>query len=306
MSQNVSNTCLHCEKNITGRQLALGCSVCCRWQHRKCNMGIDIVVYRVMVQGTIPWKCLNCRPAPKKQEDMNQKELFLKYFSLGKSVSDETVKGDFVHGNDDLNGQGDLTDSLMESMSLIASTSDSLVEDITSDIPWLPKIETVYSEALAHEEENIKHRNNKIDEPSISVPWFPKIVAVYSEAVNANESSDLSSLLDYEPILDMSWIPKIDSVYSGVSSDDISSQVMVSDPVYKTFSPIENCPTCNIGLVPMQFTVNVVTAVMKTTCQCGLSIEINIRSPHSKVAVVQKKRKRCETNTTLKRLRLTL
>merc|ERR1719186_248230 len=101
MCQSISNTCFYCKKGITGRQLALGCSVCFRWQHRKCNMGMDIVVYRVMVQGTIPWRCLDCRPAPKEPGDMDQKELFLNYFSLGRPISDLTKKDDVEHGTEE-------------------------------------------------------------------------------------------------------------------------------------------------------------------------------------------------------------
>ena len=48
-----------------------------------------------------------------------------------------------------------------------------------------------------------------------------------------------------------------------------------NDKVYLTSVPIEECPRCVTVLVPEQFTVNVVTAVMKTTCHCGMSIEID-------------------------------
>ena len=45
--------------------------------------------------------------------------------------------------------------------------------------------------------------------------------------------------------------------------------------VHITSVPIEECPHCFTDLVPVQFTVNVVTAVMKTICHCGLNIEID-------------------------------
>ena len=48
-----------------------------------------------------------------------------------------------------------------------------------------------------------------------------------------------------------------------------------NDKVHLTSVPIEECPRCVTVLVPEQFTVNVVTAVMKTTCHCGMSIEID-------------------------------
>ena len=43
----VSLLCLYCKKVIAGRQLALGCSVCCRWQHRKCKGKGNILVKHV-------------------------------------------------------------------------------------------------------------------------------------------------------------------------------------------------------------------------------------------------------------------
>ena len=60
--------------------------------------------------------------------------------------------------------------------------------------------------------------------------------------------------------------------------DNCQQEVMRNtevDDVYHTHVPIENCPRCCTVLVPVQFTVNVLSAVMKTMCQCGLNIEID-------------------------------
>ena len=88
------------------------------------------------------------------------------------------------------------------------------------------------------------------------------------------------------------------------SSEDIDFPVVEVDPDYKTYLSVDKCPTCHKVLVPVQFPVNVVTAVMKTTCQCVFFIEIDPKSAYFTTATVQKKIKRSETNTTLKRLRL--
>ena len=46
--------------------------------------------------------------------------------------------------------------------------------------------------------------------------------------------------------------------------------------VYKTNKPIEYCPLCMVKLIPTQFTINIISTVMKTVCVCGLAIEIKI------------------------------
>ena len=46
--------------------------------------------------------------------------------------------------------------------------------------------------------------------------------------------------------------------------------------VYKTNKPIEYCPSCMVKLIPTQFTINIISLVMKTICVCGLAIEIKI------------------------------
>ena len=46
--------------------------------------------------------------------------------------------------------------------------------------------------------------------------------------------------------------------------------------VYKTNKPIEYCPLCMVKLIPTQFTINIISLVMKTICVCGLAIEIKI------------------------------
>ena len=325
MAQKVSNSCLYCKKNIKGRQLALGCSICCRWQHRKCNMGIDVVVYRVMVQGTITWKCLDCRPAPKEPEDMTQKELFLNHFSLGRSVglTDLTGKTEFLPNGVDWDVAGHNSPLQEEAVSTVPShesrnlrsfkadnmeldtEQDSIGDEIISDIPWLPRTKTVYSEALSQGDESFILQDSIDDEPSFTMPWLPKIVSVYSEALaQSEECPEWQNKVDDEPNMKLSWLPKIESVYSEASEQDINVSIVEADPVYKTCWPIENCPTCHKVLVPMQFKVNVVTAVMKTTCQCGLSIEIYPEPSYSKTAVVHKKRKRSETIMSMKRLRL--
>ena len=83
---------------------------------------------------------------------------------------------------------------------------------------------------------------------------------------------------------------------SSSSSDDIYTPVIESDPIYKSYKPIENCPICKIDLVPEQFTVNIVMGVMKTKCGCGLSIEIIITPTCLNVDDDQKKRKRIKSD----------
>ena len=46
--------------------------------------------------------------------------------------------------------------------------------------------------------------------------------------------------------------------------------------VYKTNKTIEYCPLCMIKLIPTQFTIHLISLVMKTICVCGLAIEIKI------------------------------
>ena len=117
-----------------------------------------------------------------------------------------------------------------------------------------------------------------------NILWWSNYKAVHSLA-HVNKSYDLNSLTEYEPI---SKLTKIYSVYVWHLSTE-KKLPPVPELIYKTISPIENCPTCEIGLVPEQFTVNVETSVMKTACQYGLTIKIKIQPPSLKVAVVQKK-----------------
>ena len=91
---------------------------------------------------------------------------------------------------------------------------------------------------------------------------------------------------------DLSWLPKIGSVYSEASeSTSINASVRIEQDtnVHLSSVPIEECPRCFTVLVPVQFTVNVFTAVMKTTCHCGLSIEID-----PKLAVCTTKSNSCK------------
>ena len=297
-------SCLHCKKSITGRHLALGCSVCCRWQHRKCNMGIDIMVYRAMVQGTIPWKCLDCRPAPMASEKMGQKEMFLSYFSLGQSKEktqfpSNVVDLDIGCHNDLLQVEEFATDMVCESQCV----NLDMGEDICSDIPWLPKIETVYSEAIVQEDDYLNVKSNIDDSPLFSTPWLPIITSVYSEAVD-HVNNGIKSKADLDSTHQIPCFPKIESVCSGDTTYENNLPSLDFDPAYRTDFPIENCPKCYTNLTPVQFTVNVVTAVMKTSCQCGLSIEITPKLSTFKGATIQRKRKRSESTTALKRLRL--
>ena len=293
-------SCLHCKKPITGRHLALGCSVCCRWQHRKCNMGIDIMVYRAMVQGTIPWKCLDCRPAPKDIEKMGKKDMFLSYFSLGKSTN--VVDLDVGYHNSLLQGEELATDIVCESQ---CANSD-FGENFCNDIPWLPRIETVYSEAIVQEDDYLKMKSNRDESPPFTTPWLPIIVSVYSEAEDhISKAIGINSKTDFNPNHQIPCLPKIESVHSEGTTNENNLPPLDFDPVYRTDLPIENCPKCYTVLTPVQFTINVVTAIMKTSCQCGLSIEITPKLSYCKSATVQRKRKRSESNIALKRLRLT-
>ena len=132
----------------------------------------------------------------------------------------------------------------------------------------------------------------------------PKQEITQKTAVIGCPPRNQNKIFSYEAFHKAIHPKRIRNMISGASSDDISTPVMESDPVYKTYKPIEKCPICEIDLVPEQFTVNIVTAVMKTSCQCGFAIEIIITPSHLKVDDVQKKRKRCKTNNnTLRRLR---
>ena len=293
-------SCLHCKKPITGRHLALGCSVCCRWQHRKCNMGIDIMVYRAMVQGTIPWKCLDCRPAPKDSEKMGKKDMFLSYFSLGKSTN--VVDLDVGYHNSLLQGEELATDIVCESQ----CANLDFGENFCNDIPWLPRIETVYSEAIVQEDDYLKMKSNRDESPPFTTPWLPIIVSVYSEAEDhISKAIGINSKTDFNHNHQIPCLPKIESVHSEGTTNENNLPPLDFDPVYRTDLPIENCPKCYTILTPVQFTINVVTAIMKTSCQCGLSIEITPKLSYCKSATVQRKRKRSESNIALKRLRLT-
>ena len=112
------------------------------------------------------------------------------------------------------------------------------------------------------------------------------------------------------PSYDLSWMPKIVSVFSEGTGETCSFKLMDSDEniteydVHSTCVPIEECPRCCTELVPMQFTVNVDTAVMKTMCHCGLNIEIGPKSTICTTNTVSQKRKRNESNINLKHHRL--
>ena len=55
--------------------------------------------------------------------------------------------------------------------------------------------------------------------------------------------------------------------------------------VYKTNKPIEYCPLCMVKLIPTQFTINIISLVMKTICVFGLAIGIKIALSSSKKAI---------------------
>ena len=176
-------------------------------------------------------------------------------------------------------------------------------EDICSDIPWLPKIETVYFEAIVKEDDYLNVKSNIDDSPLFSTPWLPIITSVYSEAVD-HVNNGIKSTADFDSTHQIPCFPKIESVCSGDTTYENNLPSLDFDPAYRTDLPIENCPKCYTNLTPVQFTVNVVTAVMKTSCQCGLSIEIIPKLSTFKGATIQRKRKRSESTIALKRLRL--
>ena len=78
-----------------------------------------------------------------------------------------------------------------------------------------------------------------------------------AEGINATSTEQVSEI----GLIDLDVIKKEDS--------------NKSNTIYSIYEPIEECPQCCTKLVPEQFTVNVVTAIMKTTCHCGLSLEID-------------------------------
>ena len=99
--------------------------------------------------------------------------------------------------------------------------------------------------------------------------WFPEATSVYSETY--------AEAIPFTPIdtcKDLSWLPKITSVYSEAShSTTVYAPVnteldVINNDVHRCCVPIEECPRCCTVLVPVQFTVNIVTAVMKTMCHC--------------------------------------
>jgi len=61
--KNPAYPCVYCKLDVSGRQHALSCTVCNRWQHRKCHSGIDYDVYRRMMEGAsnLKWKCWQCQ-----------------------------------------------------------------------------------------------------------------------------------------------------------------------------------------------------------------------------------------------------
>ena len=65
MSKQVEDLCIICEKQVRGRQQALLCDGCNRWQHRVCKSGISQKDYREAVQQNkaINWQYKGCLPA---------------------------------------------------------------------------------------------------------------------------------------------------------------------------------------------------------------------------------------------------
>ena len=94
--KNSVHACMSCNLAIKGREHALSCSVCSKLYHRRCNTGIDHVVYRLIQQGKLDlfrWKCHDCRSVLEEPGVMNHKEDFLHYFAL-KRVVHEFDSGD--------------------------------------------------------------------------------------------------------------------------------------------------------------------------------------------------------------------
>ena len=90
---------------------------------------------------------------------------------------------------------------------------DIIGDEITSDIPWLPTIENVYSEASEHVDGSFILHDSMDEEPSFSIPWLPKIVSVYSEAlVKEEDNSDLFYKIDDELNTELALHPVIGNV----------------------------------------------------------------------------------------------
>ena len=388
MVKEVAYLCVHCSKNVSGRHHALSCSVCNRWQHRKCHTGIDHVVYRLMVQGVFQhkWKCNNCKPAPEEPEDMNKKESFLKNFGLGRVVhgiesEDEddylplkvvledsppcpvvinTPQRSKVTARRRLQSSGGsgitpLRVSRLgpggwqvarKSVSPTTGNNSPPVTPIkvTKKSPGSLKASRMISrDALTDNSPpvtplqvskkpsgNWRASRKVLSSSDISPPVTPlqftkrlsgiwRVSRRSSSSLKTPESQNDLQLDEEEvfkseiehntgcrvPSCDLPWMPKIISVFSEATGDEIDTgeDVIDDDNVHSTCMPIEECPRCCTVLVPGQFTVNVVTAVMKTMCQCGLNIEISPKPTICKTNTVFHKRKRNESNIHLKYLR---
>ena len=99
---------------------------------------------------------------------------------------------------------------------------------------------------------------------------------VFNHAIGPNDMEKEHEIIGEEPKCDLPWMPVIDSVYSeafSLNQKDCEEEVL-ANLFHSTYGPIEECPRCCTVLVVEQFTVNVVTAVKKMVCHCGLSIEL--------------------------------
>ena len=99
---------------------------------------------------------------------------------------------------------------------------------------------------------------------------------VFNHAIGPNDMEKEHEITGEEPKCDLPWMPVIDSVYFEAISQnqkDCEEEVL-ANLFHSTHGPIEECPRCCTVLVAEQFTVNVVTAVKKMVCHCGLSIEL--------------------------------
>ena len=159
------------------------------------------------------------------------------------------------------------------------------------DLSLTPKF--VYQDVTKKE---VYNKENILDLFKGDIPLTPN---------DANQDVIKKEVYNKEKVLDFF------SVSSKSSKEDIAfppqleaDKDVIKREVHVTCLPIEECPQCYKELIPMQFTINIVTAVMKTICHCGLSIEINPKPTFSKSVTVSRKRQRSESHMKLKRLRL--
>ena len=53
--------CIECNLEVRARQQAVQCDDCGKWQHRKCNSGVDQLTYRLAaITGRLDWRCAPC------------------------------------------------------------------------------------------------------------------------------------------------------------------------------------------------------------------------------------------------------